>query len=63
MTTQAQRADHVRQANANQALEGLFPDANDREIQARYIAGTASLDDLLQHAKNFVTQIKNGDPS
>lgn len=50
---------HVRQANANQALEGLQPDAGDREIQARYIAGTATLTDLLDHAKRFVVESRN----
>lgn len=63
MTTKHERAEHVRQANANQALEGLKPDAQDLEIQARYIEGTASLNDLLQHAKNFITQVRKGDPS
>ncbi len=63
MTTKTERAEHVRQANANQALEGLRPDAQDLEIQARYIEGTASLDDLLQHAENFATQLRKRDPS
>ncbi|WP_342616477.1 antitoxin VbhA family protein [Rhodoferax sp. GW822-FHT02A01] len=63
MTTMTERAEHVRQANANQALEGLKPDAQDLEIQAKYIEGTASLDDLLRHANNFATQVRKGDPS
>lgn len=63
MTSKHERAENVRQANANQALEGLKPDAQDLEIQARYIEGTASLNDLLQHAKNFITQVRKGDPS
>lgn len=58
-TTSQERAMHVRQANANQALEGLQPDAGDREIQARYIAGTATLTDLLDHAKRFVVESRN----
>lgn len=58
-TTTQERAMHVRQANANQALEGLQPDAGDREIRARYIEGTATLADLLDHAKRFVVESRN----
>lgn len=52
--TSTERAWHVQQTNANNAIEGLLPDHSDREIQARYIAGTASLPDLLDNAKAFV---------
>ena len=58
MTTSSERARHVQQANANQAIEGFQPDAADKEIQAQYIAGTATLTDLLAHAKKFVADHK-----
>lgn len=61
--TATERARHVHQANANQAIEGLYPDAADKEIQARYIAGTASLADLLAHAKTFATEAHKRYPS
>lgn len=58
-TTASERAKHVRQANANQAIEGFHPDEEDKQIQARYIAGTASIADLLAHAKKFVADMGN----
>ena len=57
-STPAQRAMQVLQINANQALEGLRPDETDKAIQARYINGTASLADILQHARDFVAGVK-----
>ena len=50
-TTAEERAAHVGQANANQALEGFHPSEADKAIQAKYIDGTATLDDLLIHAR------------
>lgn len=55
-TTPEERERQVIQANASQALEGFVPDESDKKIQAAYISGTASVDDLLQHAKNFVDE-------
>lgn len=55
-TTAPERARHVYQANANQGIEGFQPDASDKAIQAKYIAGTATLADLLAHAQKFATE-------
>jgi hypothetical protein len=55
-TTQEQRRYHVTQMNANLAIEDMRPDATDLALQARYIGGTASLDDLLQHARDVAQQ-------
>lgn len=52
----AERAAHVRQANANQAIEGFHPDGEDVAIQNRYIAGIAAIDDLLAHARQFAAK-------
>lgn len=48
----------VQQVRANQALEGLHPDAKDLELQAGYVAGTVSIDDMLAHAREFTNQFK-----
>lgn len=56
--TAEDRARHVAQANANQAIEGLTPSAEDKEIQQRYIDGTASIEDLLKHANDFLEKAK-----
>lgn len=60
-TTASERAQHVRQANANQAIEGFHPDEEDKQIQARYIAGTATLADMLAHARKFVADVRDQD--
>ena len=52
-TTKAEREKHVVQMRANFAIEGLQPDAADLAIQQRYIDGTATADDLLEHARAF----------
>lgn len=55
-STEEQRRHHVTQINANFAIEDMRPDAADSALQARYIGGTASLDHLLQHARDFAQQ-------
>lgn len=58
-TTASERAKHIRQANANQAIEGFHPDEADKEVQASYIAGTASLADMFMHAQKFADEARN----
>jgi hypothetical protein len=53
MTSRADRERHVAQMLANFRLEGLEPDAADRRLQQAYIDGTATLDDLHNHAIEF----------
>lgn len=53
MTTREERVQHVRQMLANSRLEGFEPDAADKQLQAAYIDGTATLDDMLTHARSF----------
>ena len=48
MTTWADREHHVAQMLAN----GYEPDT-DKQLQAAYIDGTATLDDMLAHARSF----------
>lgn len=62
-TTAAERAAHVREANANAAIEGFHPDEEDKAMQARYIAGTASIADLLALAKKAADAGKKGGSS
>jgi hypothetical protein len=52
-TTQAERSKHVAQMRANFAIENMHPDADDLNMQQRYIDGTASIDDLLQYARTY----------
>ena len=53
MTTRADRERHVAQMLANHRIEGYEPDDADKQLQAAYIDGTATLDDLLAHARQF----------
>ena len=55
-TAAEERAAHVRQANANQALEGFLPSEEDKAIQSKYINGTATPEDLLNHARETVAK-------
>lgn len=58
LSTAEERAKHLAQANANQAIEGIEPSAEDKAIQEKYVEGTASVEDLLQHAKDFVKKVQ-----
>lgn len=62
-TTPSDRAMHVLQARANQAIEGFYPDESDRKILAQYVIGTATLADLLNHAQKFATAAREGKSS
>ncbi len=53
VTTTQQRTRAVAQTRANFALEGMLPDRGDLLMQERYIAGKATIADLLAHAKAF----------
>ena len=53
MTTRADREHHVAQMLANHRIEGYEPDDADKQLQAAYIDGTATLDDLLAHTRQF----------
>ena len=53
MTTRADREQHVAQMLANHRIEGYEPDDADKQLQAAYIDGTATLDDILAHARSF----------
>lgn len=59
-TTKAERRRHVAQMNANFAIEGFTPDAEDKELQRRYIEGQATLDDMLKHAREFAAKAARG---
>lgn len=56
MSTPADRAEHVRQVNANQAIEEFEPDQDDVVLQAAYVAGKATVPDLLAAALAFATK-------
>lgn len=53
MTSRANRERHVAQMLASSRLEGLEPDEDHQKLLQAYIEGTASLDDLLNHARNY----------
>jgi hypothetical protein len=48
-----EREHQVNQILANQRLEGLEPDQAQQRLLQAYIDGTATLDDLLEHARAF----------
>lgn len=54
------RALHVDQTLANHAIEGFAPDEADKLLIARYVAGTASVNDLLSQARLFALEAKKG---
>jgi len=55
-TTKEQRRQHVATMRANFAIEDMHPDADDLALQERYIDGTASLDDLMNHARAYAAR-------
>lgn len=59
MTTRQERADQVAQMLTNGRLEGLEPDGKHHQLLQAYIAGTAALVDLLEHA--IIAAIEAGD--
>ena len=54
--TREERARIVAEVNASFAIEDLEPDADDLRIQQEFIEGTATLDDMLEHARRFAAQ-------
>lgn len=58
MSAIAQRQKAVEQMNANSALEDLHPDATDRALQRSFIAGTVTIEDLLQHARQYAAEAR-----
>lgn len=57
MTSPAERERHIAQMLANFRIEGYEPDEADKQLHAAYIAGAATLDDLLAHARQFAASI------
>ena len=53
MTSRADRERHVAQMLASSRLEGLEPDEDHQKLLQAYIEGTATLDDLLAHARDY----------
>lgn len=53
MTSRADRERHVAQMIASSRLEGFKPDKAHQQLLQEYIEGTASLDDLLNHARDY----------
>jgi hypothetical protein len=53
-TSSSYERDHqVTQMRANFSIEGIEPREDDLTWQHRYIEGTASLADMLQHARDY----------
>lgn len=53
MTSRADRERHVAQMLASSRLEGFEPDEAHQQLLQDYIEGIASLDDLLNHARDY----------
>lgn len=51
LSTMKNRAEAVAQANANSALEGHEPDAGDLAMQALFVSGEMSLEDMLEEIR------------
>lgn len=58
-TTAVQRARDVRATVANHAIEGFLPDEQDQANQAAYIAGTKTVQELLEDARAFALKAKS----
>ena len=56
VTSRADRERHVAQMLASSRLEGLEPDEAHQQLLHAYIEGTASLNDLLTHARQFAVE-------
>ncbi len=61
ISTTKKRAEAVAQANANAALEGFEPDAQDLEMQALYISGGITIDEMLDEIRAQATAAGPGD--
>jgi hypothetical protein len=60
MSTIAERQKAVEQMNANAAIEGFYPTAIDREMFARYIAGTTTIEDMREEAHRHAAEAAKG---
>ena len=58
MTSRADRERHVAQMLASSRLEGLEPNEDHQKLLQAYIEGTASLDDLLNHARDYAAAVQ-----
>ena len=58
MTSRADRERHVAQMLASSRLEGLEPDEDHQKLLQAYIEGTASLDNLLNHARDYAAAVQ-----
>ena len=56
VTSRADRKRRVAQMLASSRLEGLEPDEAHQQLLQEYIEGTASLDDLIAHARQFAAE-------
>jgi len=61
VTNRADRERHVAQMLVSSRLEGLEPDEVHQQLLQEYIEGTASLDDLLAHARQFASAAASGE--
>jgi hypothetical protein len=53
MTSRADREQHVARMLASSRLEGFEADDTHKQLLQEYIEGTASLEDLLEHARAY----------
>lgn len=54
LSTTKKRAQTVAQANANAAIEGFDPGVQDLEMQALFIGGGISTDEMLEEIRSQV---------
>jgi hypothetical protein len=63
-TTREERTLHVERMRANFAIEDMHAQADDLDLQQRYIDGDIALADMLAHAHNFAHQLaKSNNPT
>ena len=60
MNTPADRAEYLRQVNANHAIEELVPDQADVALQVAFVFGKATVADMLTAALDFAQRHKAG---
>lgn len=57
-TSRAERNFYVMQMRANFLIEGMEPSPDDLAMQQRYVDGTVSLAEMLEHARDYARTIK-----
>ena len=60
VSTQKSRSEAVAQANANAALEGYEPDAQDLDLQALFVEGEISTEEMLDIIREQAVAAANG---